>query len=202
MLESTVRKPQPVNSGKFIGAVARKAMSLEPVNEKSLIGLFRIALFVLGTFVGVCGSFFGLIGTQAITDQSTFEIFLGIAIYHVVSWGLGGLIVAAGFRRKRLRVAVLSGFISGGVIGALLVTAAMAPKASPSTAQPVQSTVIVASSTSMTPDLPTHERQTSSQTGSEAGFGIYKPLLALIFDILGPPAIAGALLALFGKGVA
>lgn len=107
------------------------------VNGKSQLGLFHIALFVLlfvlGSFVGVCGSLFGLIGTQAMSGrESAFEIFSMIGIWHFISWGVCGLIVAAGFlgvttgrRRLWLVVTVLSGFVGGGVIGALILTALM-----------------------------------------------------------------------------
>lgn len=89
--------------------------------EKSQFGRFRIFLFVIGSVVGVCGSLFGLIATQAVLNT---EVFLSIGIFHVVSWGVCGLIVAAGFLgvttgRRVLFVTVVSGFVGGGVIGAL-----------------------------------------------------------------------------------
>jgi hypothetical protein len=97
-------------------------MVVKSENGNFLLGFVRFALFVLGSSVGVCGSLFGLIGTQAMTgSESTFKVFFMFGIYHVISWGLGGLIVAAGFRPKnRLRVAAISGFAGGGVIGALV----------------------------------------------------------------------------------
>lgn len=100
-------------------------MSLNCVNAKFLLGLFRgVALFLLGSCVGACGSLFGLIGTQAMHgDESAFEIFFTFGMMQILSWGMGGVVAAAGFRRNRLSVAVRRGFIGGGIFNALILTA-------------------------------------------------------------------------------
>jgi hypothetical protein len=101
-------------------------MYFKRVNRKTLLALVQFILFVLGSIVGVCGSLFGLIGTQAMTGrESAFEIFLIIGSYHSVSWVLGGLIVATGFCRTKFFATVLIGFIGGGILTAFILTILM-----------------------------------------------------------------------------
>lgn len=72
-------------------------MFFKRANGGFLLGLCRFALFVLGSCGGVFGSILGLTGTQGMSGhESAFEIPLGFGTWHTASWGLGGLIVAAG----------------------------------------------------------------------------------------------------------
>jgi hypothetical protein len=71
--------------------------------------------------------------TGNVGRESVFELLLVFGIYHILAWGLGGLIAAmatAGFvgvttERRWLVARVLSGFVGGGVIVALILAVLM-----------------------------------------------------------------------------
>ena len=86
-------------------------MMFEYLNRRFFVGVFRVFLFLFGCGIGTCGSFVGLIGTQAMSRETPFlQVFLGIGLYHAVGWAVGGLVMAVGLRPPVSRLTVISGF--------------------------------------------------------------------------------------------
>lgn len=82
-----------------------------------------VVLIIFGTIIGLMGTFFALIGTQAATGHEPFlPTLLEVAAFYVIVWSIAGLIVSLGVRGHRLKLKVLAGFVSGGLIAAFLET--------------------------------------------------------------------------------
>jgi len=95
----------------------------EYLNRRFFVGVLRVFRFLIACGVGLCGSFMGLIGTQAMSRNESFlQIFIGIGLSHAIGWAAGGLFMAVGLRPPVSRLTVIGGFVAGGVIGALIVS--------------------------------------------------------------------------------
>lgn len=82
-----------------------------------------VALFILGTIIGLVGTFFALLGTQAATGNEPFlPTLLEVAAFYVIVWSIAGLIVSMGFRGRYLKLKILGGFVSGGLVAAFMET--------------------------------------------------------------------------------